>query len=169
MTVLKEQWLALERELRESYGQSGATDLFLLIAKGKQFFEKVNIKSTRSFSEQVTLCCKNTVAPALAIKLARFLNEFMPRELASALQFKSYIHEFASVPNLRQCDIRSGTVDALFKRRKVFVGGLRGFKPPIKGAIGRLPAAIPGPVLSRLFDKTVFHNFQFLQTVRQSQ
>ncbi len=163
---LKAEWDQLERSLREAFLSSGMHSLLELMCRARFLFHKTNPNTARSFTQLVDFCIReDCLEGGIASQLKTFSQAFFSRQDSETLTFKSLIHEFAEVPNRGECKLRKDTLEELLKRRPEYVKGLPGFWQPDRPDRWGFPMIEEvkyGVEIHRLFDKTVFQNFNFI-------
>jgi hypothetical protein len=165
------EWELLEERLRPVYGQatfSAAPHLLGLICKGSSLFNSPHgfsdVSANGSLAGWISRAVKSGgLSEELERNLKEFLERFIPPSISKTLNFKSYIHELADVPSHGQCRLRKDTLKYLFDKRSALIREMNGFKEierkfqwPFEDKY-----QFPEP-LFRLFDQTVFQDFEFL-------
>jgi hypothetical protein len=165
-----EEWEVLAPQLEAAYKSSTepAEGLFLLLCKGREYFLNRDIHTGYSMTELVESLKPGILPTPLSEDLETFMRRFMPEDKARALEFRSIIHRFANIPSLgTHCELHEGTLEHLYHREPRFIEAMEGTtiqKSPWKmPLIGRTKEF--DPRLRRLFDHSVFREFQFLEPV----
>lgn len=168
MAALALRWRKLERQLRPLLASSESNHLFLLIARGKQLFETVPVTTRTSLRELYGICeSGGLLPPDVSKQVKEFVEEFLPELDAGALGLKSYIHAISrGIPKHGHCELGDDALDALHRRKRALLESLPGFQPaPPKGRglfVGRWGPK-HSPMLKKVIDQSVFHDFKFLK------
>lgn len=172
---LGREWESLEEQLRPVYGQTSqaaAPSLLGLICKGRSLFNSPHgwsdVSATGSLVVWLNKTARSEALPGeLLGNLRAFLDRFIPPKISKVLNFKSYIHELTDVPNHGQCKLRKETINYLHDKCRMVVEGMVGFSEIERKH--RLSFHFPyedkyvyPDALLRLFDHTVFQDFEFL-------
>jgi hypothetical protein len=160
---LAKEWQNLESHIRPVFAVSGSNDLFLLIARGRCLFCKVNVDSQESFSEMVQKCCSdNILKENIAHHLKTFTDQIFPANIMGFLKLKSFIHEFAHIPARGQGSLKHKTLEELHQRQKSYIESLPGFQAADRRYCRDIQYS---KTLHKLFDQTVFQKFKFLHAL----
>lgn len=169
--ALVADWMNLEERLRPIYGTAPRTasdGLLKVICKGRSLFRTGDVTAHGSLAELIgSACGSGSLSPEITASLNEFLDRFIPRETAAALEFKSLVHAFADVSRRGTCSLRKKTLEYLHDQKKETVEAMEGFEEKHPGVHGlwNLPHKeynYPGS-LRRLFDHSVFQKFDFIK------
>lgn len=166
----REQWLHLEPRLigvLTICPLKHRNAVFSLITKGKATFEEANLDCRGAFAQHVQACIRGgIIGQPLSKELEAFSHRILPPADAKHLQLRSYVHEFAHIPQHRGCTLRKETVEFLYRECPEVIECLPGFvapKQPSRPGMGFWNRDVKhSPRLYALFDQSVFQNFRFL-------
>lgn len=170
---LKRRWSQLEPLLSKLYGETGRDSLLRLICKGRSLFRGCeDIVVDMSFEQLVDEACDGSLlSKCLQDRLTVFLRRFISGARVMELKFVSSIHTFTHVPQLGQCSLRDETLEYLHANAKERVEAMDGFSVEEKRPQSLYPLSPRkyqySDRLKRLFDHTVFQEFNFLTLRRE--
>jgi hypothetical protein len=157
---IQREWIGLAKAIIPIFGQIREDALFVLIAKGKELFEKSAVSNERDSFIGTIAGARKFLPAALAGRLDEFGRRFLPPDDAGHLRLKSYIYGIArfSGSGVRYT-LTPRAIEHLYEARRSYLESLDGFTP------SKFPYSAPehSDLLNRLFDKTAFQNFQFVR------
>lgn len=165
----RNNWLSVERELAAFFGgvedYEQRTRLFRLYAKATSIFAAGRLDVPGSLREHLTEC--HPILPAKLLEsIERIYASLLSPERAGNLQMRTFVHTFVNVSNKGSCSLKDDTIGHLSSVRRDYLESLPQYK---RGAPNRpvmfREADRHDPILHKLFDQTVFQDFNFIEMV----